>query len=292
MIRGHRKTYIGAYPGKIFDSMKKCKTTNPVILLDEIDKIETGRAGTLQEVIMEVLDPVQNKKFKDEFLDIEMDLSNVLFICTANTLDTIFPPLLDRLERIEVNGYTMHEKKEIFSRYLLKKALDECGLVIPEHTIKLTDEALEYLIDGYCREAGVRSLGQQTQKICQKAARYFVEDHPFKVELDSQGVREVLGLPKYENSVYFNKKTPVGVITGLAYTALGGCTLFIEASKSNLEIDTKKSRTGSLIVTGNLQDVMKESCQLAYSYAKNILWTHFKNNYLERNDVHLNFPEI
>lgn len=123
MIRGHRKTYIGAYPGRIFDAIKKCKSENPVILLDEVDKIEVGRSGRLQEVIMEVLDPVQNKKFKDEFLDIELDLSNVLFICTANTLDTIFPPLLDRLERIEVNGYTMHEKKEIFKRYLLKKAL-------------------------------------------------------------------------------------------------------------------------------------------------------------------------
>lgn len=178
---------------------------------------------------MEVLDPVQNKKFKDEFLDLELDLSNVLFICTANTLETIFPPLLDRLERIEVSGYTLHEKKEIFRRYLLKKALSDCGLTQPEQLINVTDEALEYLINGYCREAGVRSLDQQTHKICQKAARLLVENHPINPLLDPPAVKELLGLPKYDKSDYFSKKTPVGVITGLAYTPLGGCTLFIEA---------------------------------------------------------------
>lgn len=284
-MRGHRRTYIASYPGKIFSALTKCKWDNPVILLDEIDKIDIRRNGSsLQDVILEVLDPMQNTRFKDNFLDVEIDLSNVLFICTANTLDTISPPLLDRLEQIEVSGYTLHEKKEIFRRYLLNKALTNSGLDnIPECKLEFTEEALDTLVDSYCREAGVRSLSQESQKLCQKMARKYVEGQPISYKIEKKQIREYLGEPKFFRRNNLTETPLPGMAIGLAYTGLGGCVLPIESSRSNLVAEKGPDgnfKKGSLLVTGNIKDVMRESCEIAYTYAKYILSTFFKNDFL------------
>lgn len=204
-MKGHRKTYVGAYPGRIFDTIFKAKTENPVILLDEIDKIQPrqGRAS-LQDVIMEVLDPIQNHKFKDDFMDVEIDLSKVLFICTANSLDTIFPPLLDRLERMEVSGYTTGEKKKIFSQYIIQNSIENAGL--PEEVqkhIEFTDEGLHAMIEGYCKEAGVRNLVRKTNKIFNKMALEYVRDETFDRKITPDTLKKYLGLPKFRGARFF-----------------------------------------------------------------------------------------
>jgi endopeptidase La len=299
VVKGHRRTYIGAYPGKIWDSIYRSKVENPVILLDEIDKIVTRSGGSsLQDAVMEVLDPIQNHRFKDDFMDVEIDLSRVLFVCTANTLDTIFPPLLDRLERIEVAGYTTHEKEAIFSRYIVNQAKDENGLTGElAESVNFTPEAVKALIERYCKEAGVRNLVRKTNQIFQKMAFKYVKGLDFDRKIVPDSLREYLGLPLFHEARLFKGSPPAGVMIGLAYNNYGGSIMYIECvnqgkHKSQGEGKEGDFKQGSLLVTGNIHDVMKESVQLAYTYAKFVCSSLFSNYYLEENDVHINFPEI
>ena len=234
-MKGHRKTYIGAYPGKIYDTIFKAKAENPVILLDEIDKIQSRQGASLQDVVMEVLDPIQNFKFKDDYMDVELDLSKVLFICTANSLETIFPPLLDRLERIEVSGYTTDEKKQIFSKYIVKESMENAGL--PEEIqkqIDFTDNGVHEMIEGYCKEAGVRNLVRKTNKIFNKMALEYVKNESFDYKITGPTLKKYLGLPKFREARLFANIPPKGVMIGLAYNAFGGSIMYIEAAASNI----------------------------------------------------------
>jgi Lon-like ATP-dependent protease len=264
IIKGHRKTYVGAYPGKIFQAVKSCKSENPVILLDEIDKIETGMRGNLMESIMEVLDPAQNSKFKDEFLDISIDLSKVLFVCTSNDLASIAPPLRDRMEIMSVSGYSTVEKEQIFSRFIAKKAREEAGLT---EDISLDPPAVTALINGYCRESGVRSLQQAANNLFARLAfkKVMGEDIPSKV---TEGhLQDLIGLPKFTSDRLFAGLPPPGVMIGLAYNATGGTILYIESIRACPSEPGK----GQLTVTGRVAEVMKESTTIAYTYVRHLL---------------------
>ena len=256
-IRGHRRTYIGALPGRILRSMKKAETSNPVMMLDEIDKVGSDYRGDPTSALLEVLDPEQNDSFADNYLELEYDLSKVLFIATANSLDTIPAPLRDRMEIINISGYTLQEKTQIAKEHLLPKQIKENGL--KEDQIEITDEALMKIIEEYTRESGVRSLEREIGSVCRGVAAKIAkgEEGPHKVEDDD--LQEFLGKRKYFNEVAERTKVP-GVATGLAWTPYGGDILFIEASVSK--------GSGKLHITGQLGDVMKESAMLAMSYLK------------------------
>lgn len=256
-IRGHRRTYIGALPGRIIKSMKKAGKGNPVIMLDEIDKVGTDYRGDPTSALLEVLDPEQNDTFSDNYLELEYDLSKVLFIATANSLDTIPAPLRDRMEIINISGYTLEEKTEIAKKYLIPKQIKENGL--KENQISINDEAIHKIIDQFTRESGVRNLERQVAGVCRgvaaKVAKGEIED--FSVDVDD--VEEFLGKQKYFSDAAERTTVP-GVATGLAWTPFGGDILFIEASVSR--------GSGKLNITGQLGDVMKESAMLAISYLK------------------------
>ncbi|MEE3021970.1 MAG: endopeptidase La, partial [SAR324 cluster bacterium] len=226
-IKGHRRTYIGALPGKFINAIKTCKTSNPVIMLDEIDKIGASFQGDPASALLEVLDPEQNKDFLDHYLDVRFDLSKVLFICTANTLETIPAPLLDRMEQIRLSGYILEEKLEIARRHLLPKQLKMHGL--KRSQLSLPKTVLREMIDGYAREAGVRSLENNIKKLLRKAARKIVEDGQEKVSINRSELPDYLGQRMFAEETRF-KKPKLGIITGLAYTAMGGATLHIEAT--------------------------------------------------------------
>ena len=254
-IRGHRKTYIGAMPGRILQSIKKAGTSNPVFILDEIDKVGNDFRGDPQSALLEVLDPEQNGSFHDNFLDIDYDLSKVMFIATANDLSTIAGPLRDRMEIIEVTGYLMEEKREIAKRHLIPKQLENHGITAGHVTIP--DEIIDLIIEKYTRESGVRSLDMTIAKIMRHVARKVAMNKKFTITLDENKVKEYLGSPIFSREEYQGNELP-GVVTGLAWTAVGGEILYIESSYSKGK--------GHLSLTGNLGEVMKESATLALEY--------------------------
>lgn len=256
-IRGHRRTYIGALPGRIVQSLKKAGTSNPLIMLDEIDKVGMNFRGDPTSALLEVLDPEQNHTFYDNYLEVEYDLSKVLFIATANTLDSIPAALRDRMELIYLSGYTLEEKLQIAKQYLVPKQLDENGLI--KKQLKISDKAIRQVIDGYTRESGVRTLERQIGSLARGVASKIAADEIKKASLGIKNVRDYLGKRKYFSDVAERTTVP-GVSTGLAWTSYGGDILFIEASVSR--------GTGKLHITGQLGDVMKESAMLALSYLK------------------------
>ncbi len=280
-IKGHRRTYIGALPGKFVQVMKTCKSANPVIMLDEIDKIGASYQGDPASALLEVLDPEQNSEFLDHYLDVRFDLSNVFFICTANQLDTIPRPLLDRMEVINLAGYITQEKLQIARRYLLPKERKASGLKTSQMTITLP--AVRRIIDGWAREPGVRSLEKQIGKIMRKSARRIVEKQVKSVRVDVKDVEPILGKPVFLDDP--NLVRPgIGVVTGLAWTAFGGDTLSIEA------IALPGDKPG-FKQTGQLGDVMVESSEIAYSYVRSLLCDDkAASAFFDHNLVHLHVP--
>ncbi len=279
-IRGHRRTYIGALPGRIIQTLRKVKKGNPVIVLDEIDKIGQDWKGDPASALLEVLDPEQNIAFNDHFLEVDYDLSSVMFIATANSLDTIHPALRDRMEIIEVNGYSFEDKIEIAKRHLIPIQIKEHGLT--KSMISFQDEAIQYLIEYYTRESGVRKLTQMIAAVCRGVAKEIVEEKSKKVLITKNKVTEYLGIEKFDKEE-LDPHQYSGVATGLAWTAVGGETLTIET--------VMFEGTGKITLSGQLGDVMKESANLAYTYIKankqkwNISQTYFKDY-----DVHLHIP--
>ncbi len=282
-IRGHRKTYVGAMPGRIITSIATAGSMNPVFLMDEIDKMAADYKGDPASALLEVLDPEQNVNFRDHFLEVPFDLSKVLFITTANTTDTISRPLLDRMEIIEMSGYTDIEKKEIAKRYLIAKALEQNG-VKPEW-VKIDDSAIERIINEYTRESGVRALEKQINKIMRKVARIFLENPPKRgrVVINAESVTKYLGNPVYLANE--RRLTPeVGVVTGLAWTEVGGDTLEVEVAF----VPGK----GELVITGNLGDVMKESARIALTYCRaHASEWGVEDEFFRTHDIHLHVPE-
>jgi ATP-dependent Lon protease len=280
-IKGHRRTYIGALPGKFIQAMKVCKSSNPVIMLDEVDKIGASYQGDPASALLEVLDPEQNSDFLDHYLDVRFDLSNVLFICTANQLDTIPRPLIDRMEVIKLAGYITQEKIQIAKKFLVPKQLKAHGL--KRSQVKVTDRALREIIDGYAREPGVRGVEKHIKKIMRKAARKIVEKDAETLRVDRDDVREMIGNRFFSDETPFSKPR-VGVITGLAWTSMGGDTLYIEASK----ITTGKA---SFKQTGQLGNVMVESSEIAYTYIRSYFdQSRAATEFFGRNLIHLHVP--
>lgn len=280
-IRGHRRTYIGAMPGRIIQNIKKVKASNPVFILDEIDKVGKDFHGDPASALLEVLDPEQNSTFHDNYLDIEFDLSRVLFITTANNISSINPALRDRMEMIEVSGYIMEEKVEIAKRHLIPQQIANHGL--KKNQLTIPTEVLEEIIRGYTRESGVRTLNQRIAKVVRNVAKKiaFGEEHPAVVSIDD--IRKVLGVPKYLKDTYLDNEL-AGVATGLAWTETGGEILFIETSLSKGK--------GTLTITGNLGEVMKESAIIAQQYIKaNCDTLKLNPDLFGQWDVHLHVPE-
>jgi ATP-dependent Lon protease len=279
-IRGHRRTYIGALPGNVVQALKKAGTRNPVLMLDEIDKLGHGIQGDPASALLEVLDPEQNSTFRDNYLGVPFDLSKVLFIATANQLDTIPGPLRDRMEIIELTGYTEEEKVEIARRYLVRRQLEANGLK-PEQA-SVSDDALRQIARDYTREAGCRNLERQIGAVLRNVAVRIAEGKAETVRIDAGDVPEILGAPRFENEVAMRVSVP-GVATGLAWTPVGGDILFIEA--------TRVPGAGRLILTGQLGDVMKESAQAALSLVKSQSETLGLDPALfEKSDIHVHVP--
>ncbi|PTN08838.1 ATP-dependent Lon protease [Mangrovibacterium marinum] len=256
-IRGHRKTYIGAMPGRILQNIKKAKSSNPVFILDELDKVSSDFHGDPASALLEVLDPEQNSEFHDNYIDLDYDLSKVMFIATANTLGTIAAPLRDRLELIDVSGYILEEKIEIAKRHLIPKQKENHGLKASQ--LKFSRDVIELIVDRYTRESGVRELDKKIAKVIRRVARKVAFEEPYNVNLTAEDIREYLGAPEYSRESYQGNEFP-GVVTGLAWTAHGGEILFVESSQSKGK--------GGLTLTGNLGEVMKESAMLALEYLK------------------------
>lgn len=281
-IRGHRKTYIGAMPGRIITALTKCGTGNPVFVLDEIDKIGADFKGDPAQALLEVLDPEQNSKFHDNFVDFDYDLSKVMFIATANSLQTISAPLRDRMEIIEIGGYIAEEKVEIARRHLLPKLLAEHGF--EEGEISFDPDALREIIDSYTRESGVRALDKKIAKVLRKLARLKASGKEFPTTVSRELALEFLGKEEAQSDVYENNDF-AGVVTGLAWTAVGGEILFIESSLS-------KGKGEKLTLTGNLGDVMKESAMIALQYLKaHADKLNLPASVFSENDVHIHVPE-
>jgi len=279
-IRGHRRTYIGAMPGRIVESIRRCGANNPVFMLDEIDKVGSDFRGDPASALLEVLDPEQNGTFNDHYLDVDFDLSKVLFITTANVLDTIPGPLRDRMEVIHISGYTLQEKVNIARRYLVPKAIKAHGLKRTQ--IKLSSDALEGIVSGYTAEAGVRNLERQIANVCRKVARRFAEGKTRPVEVTNKKIKGFLGPVKIEKDVAEREAMP-GVVTGLAWTPYGGDILFIEA--------TRMAGKGGLILTGSLGDVMKESARAALSYLRaNASTFKLDEELFAKSDIHIHVP--
>ena len=279
-IRGHRRTYIGAMPGTFIRSLRDAESRNPVILIDEIDKMGSDFRGDPSSAMLEVLDPEQNKAFRDHYLDLPFDLSKVLFICTANTLDTIPGPLLDRMDTIQLSGYTEVEKLAIAKRYLLPKQLEAAGL--KRSQLSLSDTMLKTIIREYTREAGVRNLERRLADVCRKVATQVAKGRTQKTRVDDKRLREWLGSRRFAGEVR-RRTSQAGVATGLAYTPAGGDVLFIEA--------TAYPGQGKLTVTGQLGDVMRESAQAALSWVR----SHtdelgLPEDWFEHHDVHIHVP--
>ncbi|KAL8177935.1 UNVERIFIED_CONTAM: Lon protease mitochondrial, partial [Gekko kuhli] len=286
-IKGHRRTYVGAMPGKIIQCLKKTKTENPLILIDEVDKIGRGYQGDPSSALLELLDPEQNANFLDHYLDVPVDLSKVLFICTANVTETIPEPLRDRMEMINVSGYVAQEKLAIAERYLVPQARALCGL--DESKASITPDVLTVLIKQYCRESGVRNLQKQVEKVLRKSAYRIVSGEAEKVEVTPENLQDFVGKPIFTVDRMYDV-TPPGVVMGLAWTAMGGSTLFIETSLRRPK--DKESKEGTLEVTGQLGDVMKESAKIAYTFARAFLMQKEPaNDFLVTSHIHLHVPE-
>jgi len=281
-IRGHRRTYIGAFPGQIIQMMKKAGTMNPVFLLDEVDKMSMDFRGDPSAALLEVLDPEQNNTFLDHYLDVEYDLSNVMFICTANVLHTIPQALRDRMEVLQLAGYTEQEKTEIAKRFLVPRAVEGAGLTAAN--ITFTDEAIQTVINRYTREAGVRNLERELSSICRKIARRVVTDgKDFSEEITADRVTQHLGVPRFRSTLA-EEKNEVGIATGLAWTEVGGELLVTEA--------TLMPGKGRLTLTGKLGDVMQESAQAAMSWVRGKTEEYGIPKHFNRNtDVHVHLPE-
>lgn len=278
-IKGHRRTYIGAMPGKFVQALRVCGTRNPVIMLDEVDKIGASYHGDPASSLLEVLDPEQNRDFLDHYLDVRFDLSKVLFVCTANQVDTIPNPLLDRMEVIQLSGYILEEKLEIASRYLLPRALK--NLRQPKGRVSLTKPALRQLIDGYAREAGLRNLDNQIKKIVRKCAVRLVKGEATEVKVNPEDIEGFLGAPVFTNESVFGQPLP-GVVMGLAWTSMGGDTLFVEAQGV-------KSEQSAFKQTGQLGKVMIESSEIAYTTVRS-LCRREGNRFFDEHFVHLHVP--
>lgn len=281
-IRGHRRTYVGAIPGRIINGVKEAGTKNPVFLLDEIDKMASDYKGDISSAMLEVLDPEQNKNFVDHYLEIPFDLSKILFVTTANSLSTIPGPLLDRMEIIELSGYIEEEKLNIAQKYLLAKQIEENGL--KEGFVKIDDETMRDIINYYTREAGVRTLERTIGKICRKVAKKYVEDPTLtEVVVKKEDLEEYLGKDKYSFDLA-GVKPEIGMVTGLAWTAVGGVTL-------NVEVNVLKGK-GHVVLTGQLGDVMKESAQTAISYIRSISDRFdIPDDFYQTKDIHIHIPE-
>ncbi len=280
-IRGHRKTYIGAMPGRILQNLKKAQTSNPVFVLDEIDKLSNSHQGDPSSAMLEVLDPEQNNDFYDNFLEVGFDLSKVMFIATSNSLNTIQPALRDRMEVINVTGYTIEEKVEIAKRHLLPKQLKEHGL--KSSHLKIAKPQLEKIVEGYTRESGVRGLEKQIAKMVRHAAKNIAMEEAYNIKVTNQDIISVLGTPKLERDKYENNNV-AGVVTGLAWTSVGGDILFIESILSKGK--------GTLNITGNLGKVMKESATIAMEYIKsNADEFGIDSEVFEKYNVHIHVPE-
>ncbi|XP_049981206.1 lon protease homolog, mitochondrial [Alexandromys fortis] len=289
-IKGHRRTYVGAMPGKIIQCLKKTKTENPLVLIDEVDKIGRGYQGDPSSALLELLDPEQNANFLDHYLDVPVDLSKVLFICTANVTDTIPEPLRDRMEMINVSGYVAQEKLAIAERYLVPQARALCGL--DENKAQLSAAVLTLLIKQYCRESGVRNLQKQVEKVLRKAAYKIVSGEAETVQVTPENLQDFVGKPVFTVERMYDI-TPAGVVMGLAWTAMGGSTLFVETSlRRPLLRDSREDKDGSLEVTGQLGDVMKESARIAYTFARAFLMEQDPDNdFLVTSHIHLHVPE-
>jgi ATP-dependent Lon protease len=280
-IRGHRKTYIGAMPGRIIQSLKKAGKSNPVFILDEIDKLSSSYQGDPSSAMLEVLDPEQNSEFHDNFLEMGYDLSKVMFIATANNLSNIQPALLDRMEIINVTGYTIEEKVEIAKRHLLPKQLKEHGL--NEKHLKIGKPQLEKIVEGYTRESGVRALEKQIAKVVRYAAKSIAIEEEYNVKISSEDIEKILGPARMERDKYESNDV-AGVVTGLAWTSVGGDILFIESILSQGK--------GTLNITGNLGKVMKESATIAMEYIKsNAQDFGIDPGIFEKYNVHIHVPE-
>jgi len=279
-IKGHRRTYIGAMPGKAIQAMKSAGTANPVLMLDEIDKIGASFQGDPASALLEVLDPEQNDSFRDHYLDVPFDLSNVMFIATANQMDTIPAPLLDRMEIIRLSGYILEEKLEIARRFLIPKALKSHGMT--KSQVSINKAAVAVIVDRYAREAGVRSLENKIKKIMRRAAMEFAEGREEKVRVTRHDIERYLGKPDFAEEDLL--KDAPGVVTGLAWTRMGGATLQIEAT-------TMKSKTKGFKQTGQLGKVMVESSEIAYSYVMGHLTNYdIPEDYFDSHFVHLHVP--
>ena len=280
-IRGHRKTYVGAMPGRIVEGMRQAGYSNPLMLLDEIDKVSSDYKGDTSSALLEVLDGEQNVKFRDHYVEVPIDLSQVLFIATANTTQTIPGPLLDRMELIEVNSYTENEKFHIARDYLVTKQIGRNGL--KESQITFSDKSLEKIIHNYTREAGVRNLERRIGDVCRKAARQFLENDRKSIKITESNLEKYLGKEKitFEDA---NEEDQVGIVRGLAWTSVGGDTL-------QIEVNVMPGK-GNLLMTGQLGDVMKESAQTALTYVRSVCPEHgIADDYFEKHDLHIHIPE-
>lgn len=280
-IRGHRKTYVGAMPGRIVTALKKAKVSNPLILLDEIDKVSNDYKGDTFSALLEVLDPEQNVYFTDHYIEVPVDLSDVLFICTANDTSTIPGPLLDRMEIIQIAGYTENEKFHIAKKHLVTKQRKKNG--ISASSLKIADSAIKKMISSYTREAGVRGLERTIARVCRKAAKNIIADKDIKQTITAKNIEEYLGKIKYE-PLKANKNAEVGIVRGLAWTSVGGDTL-------EIEVNTMPGK-GELIVTGKLGDVMKESAMAAKTYVRSLSHEYgVDDEFYSSHDIHIHIPE-
>ncbi len=280
-IRGHRKTYIGAMPGRIIQNLKRAGSSNPVFILDEVDKVGQDFRGDPSSALLEVLDPEQNSTFFDNFIEMEYDLSKVLFIATANTLSTISPALRDRMELIEITGYLVEEKLEIARQHLLPKQLENHG--VKPNQLKIGQKVMELIVENYTRESGVRELDKRLAKVVRVRAKSIASESEYDSVLTDKDLLALLGPSKYTRDIYSGNEQ-AGVVTGLAWTAAGGEILFVETSLSK--------GTGKLTLTGNLGDVMKESAVIALEYLKaNTELLNLPDNFSEKWNIHIHVPE-
>lgn len=287
-IKGHRRTYVGAMPGKLVQCLKKTNTENPLVLIDEVDKIGKGMHGDPSSALLELLDPEQNANFLDHYLDVPVDLSKVLFICTANVVEHIPEPLRDRMELINMSGYVAEEKLAIAQQYLVPTARKNCGISDGQLTLK--DDALNSLIRWYCRESGVRNLQKHIEKISRKVAFKLVKKEAETFDINEQNLSDFVGKPTFKHDRMYDE-TPPGIVMGLAWTAMGGSTLYIETAIRSRKLGDKNTH-GTLEVTGHLGDVMKESARIALTVARNFLATlQPDNTFLDVSDIHLHVPE-
>ena len=289
-IKGHRRTYIGAMPGKLVQALKQSQIMNPVIMIDEVDKIGASYHGDPASALLEVLDPEQNKDFLDHYLDVRVDLSNVLFILTANVLDSIPDPLLDRMEVLRLSGYILEEKLQIATKYLVPRARKEMGL--SAQNVSFQPEALKHMINNYAREAGVRTLNENIKKVLRKIALKIVQNQEKNASKKSRftitpkNLQDYLGKPVFSSDRFY-EKTPVGVATGLAWTSLGGATLYIES----VQVPSASGKA-DMHLTGQAGDVMKESSQIAWTYLHSALERYAPGQpFFEKSQVHIHIPE-